>query len=87
VKKARKVASFPSAGNTGAFPRGGVKTRRQGAGHHSPEWLLPGVGADVLPQVAERGEVLGAAVRITVERLARVEPLVGLQPAEPAQVH
>ena len=37
--------------------------------------------ADVLPQVAERGKVLGASLRLAVERLPRVQPLVGFQSA------
>lgn len=54
--------------------------RKEGA--CSPERLLPGVCANVLPQVAERGEVLCASLRLAVERLARVKPLVCFESAE-----
>lgn len=51
------------------------------ASERSPERLLSGVRANVLPQVAERGEVLGAAFRFAVEGFARVESLVSFEPA------
>lgn len=49
---------------------------------HPPERLLASVGANVLPQVAERRKVLCASLRFTVERLACVESLVCFQSAD-----
>lgn len=50
-------------------------------GESSPEGFFSRVRADVFPQVAERGEVFGASLWFTVERLAGVEPLVCFQSA------
>lgn len=52
------------------------------ASENSPEWFLPCMSANVLPQVTERGKVLCASLRFTVERLPRVQSLVRFQSAE-----